>query len=69
MLNSTPAIVYHTLVVYYHAHCSIAYLACLLTLVGGIVITCDSKIIKCYIGHGRGWDMGGKEKWGVGEGK
>ena len=33
-------IVYHTLVVYYHAHCSIAYLAC--ADMGGIVKSCDS---------------------------
>ena len=39
-------IVYHTLVVYYHAHCSIAYLACCADM-GGIVISCDSEVKKC----------------------
>ena len=27
-------------------HCSIAYLACFLILVGGIVISCDSEVIN-----------------------
>ena len=40
------AIVYHTLDVYSHAHCSIAYLACCAD-VGGIVISCDSEVKKC----------------------
>ena len=39
-------IVYDTLVVYYHAHCSIAYLACCADM-GGIVISCDSEVKKC----------------------
>ena len=30
LLNSANAIVDHTLVVSYHAHCSIAYIGCLL---------------------------------------
>ena len=30
----------------YHAHCSIAYLACLLIRVGGIVISCESEVIN-----------------------
>ena len=38
-------IVPHTLVVYYHAHCSIAYLACCADM-GGIVISCDSEVKK-----------------------
>ena len=42
----TCHIVYHTLVVYYHAHCSIAYMTCLLIRVGGIVISCDSEVIN-----------------------
>ena len=39
-------IVYPTLVVYYHAHCSIANLACCADM-GGIVISCDSEVKKC----------------------
>ena len=39
-------IVYPTLVVYYHAHCSIGYLACCVDM-GGIVISCDSEVKKC----------------------
>ena len=39
-------IVHHTLVVYYHAHSSIAYLACCADM-GGIVISCDSEVKKC----------------------
>ena len=64
VLNSAHAIVYHTLVVCYHAHCSIAYLACLLIRVGGIVISCDSKVIN--VRKGWTWDgkrSGGWEKW------
>ena len=60
MLISAHAIVHHTLVVY---HCSIAYPACFLIRVGGIVISCDSEVIN------DGQDMGGKEKWGMGEGE
>ena len=55
-------IVYHTLVVYYHAHCSIAYLACCADM-GGIVISCDSEVKKCLTVHRRGWEIGGKEEW------
>ena len=29
----------------------------------GNVISCDSEVNKCLTGHGRGWVMGGKEKW------
>ena len=47
---------------YYHALCSIAYLACCADMVG-FVIFCDSEVKNCSKGHGRGWDMGGKEKW------
>ena len=43
MLISAHATVYHTLVVY---HCCIAYLACFLIWVGGIVISCDSEVIN-----------------------
>ena len=60
MLISAHAIVYHTLVVY---HCSIAYLACYLIRVGGIVISCDSEVINAR------QDKGGKEKWGMEEGE
>ena len=31
---------------YYHGHCSIAYLACFLIRVGGILISCDSEVIN-----------------------
>ena len=31
---------------YYHGHCSIAYPACFLIRVGGIVISCNSEIIN-----------------------
>ena len=55
---------------YYHAHCSIAYLACCADM-GGIVISCYSEVKKLmlinYTVHVRGWDMGGKEKWGDGK--
>ena len=40
------AIVYCTLVVYYHANCSIAYLAYCSDM-GGIVISCDSEVKTC----------------------
>ena len=46
MLNSAHATVDPTLVVCYHAHCSIAYMGCLL-IQGGIVISCDSGVLKC----------------------
>ena len=46
VLNSAHAIVDHTLVVCYHAHCSIANVGCLL-IMGGIVIYCDSEVLKC----------------------
>ena len=39
-------IVSHTLDLYYHAHCSIAYLACCADS-SGIVILCDSEVKKC----------------------
>ena len=48
---------------YYHAHCSIAYLACCADI-SGIVISCDREVKKCYTVHETGWEMGGKEKWG-----
>ena len=31
------------------------------------VISSDSEVKKCETGHGRGWNMGGKEKWGMGK--
>ena len=37
--------VYHQLVLYYHAHCSIAYLACCADK-ACIVISCDSEVKK-----------------------
>ena len=63
MSNYAHAIVYHTLVGYYHGHCSIAYPACFLIRVGGIVISCDSEVINAR------QDKGGKEKWGMEEGE
>ena len=39
-------IVYYTLVVYYHDHCSIAYLVCCADM-SVIVISCDSEVKKC----------------------
>ena len=39
-------IVYHILVVYYHADCSIAYTACCADM-DGIIISCDSDVKKC----------------------
>ena len=41
---------YHTLLVYYHAQCSIAFFG-LSADMGGVV---DSEVIKCYTGHRRG---------------
>ena len=38
--------IYYALVVYYHAHCSISYLACCADM-SGIVILCDSEVKKC----------------------
>ena len=55
-------IVGHTEVVYYFVPCSIAYMSCCADM-GGIVISCDSEVKECYTVHGRGWDIGGKEKW------
>ena len=51
---------------YYHAHFSIAYLACCADM-GGIVISCDSGVNKCYsarkrMGDGREREVGGREK-------
>ena len=52
---------------YYHAHCSIAYLVCCADM-GGIVITCDSEVEKCKngtrkrVGDGREREVGGREK-------
>ena len=36
---------------------------------GGIVISCDSGVLKCDAGHERRQNIGGKEKWGMGEGE
>ena len=36
---------------------------------GGIATSNDSGAIKCQTGDGRGLDMGGKEKWELGEGE
>ena len=36
---------------------------------GGIVISCDSGVLKCYAGHEIRQKIGGKEKWGMGEGE
>ena len=44
-INFACTILYHTQVVYYHAHCCIAYLACCADM-GGIVISCDSEVKK-----------------------
>ena len=58
-------IVPHTLVVYCHAHCSIAYLACV--DMSGIVISCDSEVKKMldrtrkWVGHGREREVGERE--------
>ena len=46
LLNSPNATVDNTLVVCYHAHCSIAYMGCF-DNTGGIVIFCDSGVLKC----------------------
>ena len=59
-------VVYHTLVVYYHAHCSIAYMACCDDM-GGIVILCDSEVKnvkQCTEESGR-WE--GKRSGGTGK--
>ena len=47
LLNSAQATVDYTLVVSYHAHCSIAYVYGLFANTGGIVISCDSGVLKC----------------------
>ena len=44
-IKFTCTIVYHKLVVYYHARGSIAYLACV--DMSGILISCDSEVEKC----------------------
>ena len=67
LLDSANAIVDPTLVVCYHAHFSIAYMGAAYT--GGIVISCESWVLKCYAGHERKQNIGGKEKWGMGEGE
>ena len=60
-------IVCHTLDVYYHAHCFIAYLACCGDM-GGIVISCDSEVKKMLdrtqkrVGDGSEREVGGREK-------
>ena len=36
---------------------------------GGIVISCDSGVLKFYAGHERRRNMGGKQKWVMGEGE
>ena len=52
---------------YYHAHCSIAYLACCADI-GGIVISCDSEVKKMLesarkrVVDGREREVGGQEK-------
>ena len=46
VLNSGHATVDSTLVVCYHAHCSLAYMG-FLGNTGGIVISCDSEVLKC----------------------
>ena len=61
--------VYHTLVVYYHAYCSIAYLACQACCadMGGIVFSSDSEDKKMLdstrkrVGHGREREVGERE--------
>ena len=60
-------IVNHTLVVYYHDNCSIAYLVCCADM-SGIVISCDSEVKKMLnsarkrVGDGREREVGGHEK-------
>ena len=34
-----------------------------------LVNSCDSLVLKCQAGHERKWNMGGKEKWRMGEGE
>ena len=55
-------IVYHILVVCYHAHCSIAYLACCAHM-GGIVTSCTVRSknarTRKRVGHGRERDRSG----------
>ena len=46
LLNSAHATVDPKLVVCYHAHCSLAYMG-LIPNTGGIVISCDSGVLKC----------------------
>ena len=52
---------------YYHAHYSIAYLACCADM-SGIVMVCDSESKKILnrtrkrVGHGREREVGGQEK-------
>ena len=46
LLNSAHATVDPTLVVCYHAHCSIAGYG-LFSNTGGIVISCNSGVLKC----------------------
>ena len=55
----------------YHASSGYNYycIAGLFATMGGIAISNDSGAIKCQTGDGRGWDMGGKEKWEMGEGE
>ena len=69
LLNSAHAIVDPTLVVSYHAQCSIAYIIMLFANMGGIVISCDSGVLKCDAGHERRLNTGGKQKWRMGEGE
>ena len=61
-------IVYHTLVVYYHAHCSIPFLTCCPDM-GGIVISCDSEVknVKQCPEEGGRWD--GKRSGVTGKGE
>ena len=46
LLNSPHATVDHTLVVCYHANCSYSIYG-LFANTGGIVISCDSGVLKC----------------------
>ena len=60
----------HILLVYYHAPCSIAYLACCADM-GGIGITFHSEVKKCQLikqfteegGDGREREVRGTGKW------
>ena len=48
--------------------CSLVYFISSLSVnMGATVLSRDSEVIKCCTGHERGWDMGGKEKWGMGD--